>query len=477
MSMFFSQINRFGQQKAVFDGSKWLSYVTLDDLVQKQKASLVKTFGTKKQVIAMTANNTLQTLVNYLALLQLQQTILFVESEAILNEHSGDISSLGERFNIRFHLNEDALNALDVSNVKHKPSDIELDANIALLMGTSGSTGAAKYVMLSYDNLQHNAQDICAYLPIQASDKTITTLPFSYAYGLSIINTHLLKGAGILMTSYSVMQREFWELLTDHKVSSFGGVPYTYEMLLRLRFTQKNLPDLRYFTQAGGKLASQHLAILLDFAKQHNKQFFVMYGQTEATARMSYADIEKLTAKPTSIGCAIPNAEFLLFDENKQAIKKPKQEGELAFKGSNVMLGYAHSIEDLVNVQPLAMLETGDLAYFDEQGDYYISGRIKRIIKLFGERFNLDDIQQKASVFFGTQNIACVGDDKQLCIVIENNSSSELTSDEYEHKRKAFAKTLKVNQRSISLSIVDEFYRTQNGKLDYSRLQAHVMEG
>jgi acyl-CoA synthetase (AMP-forming)/AMP-acid ligase II len=477
MPMFFAQINRFGQQNAVFDGSKWLSYVTLDDLVQKQKVSFVKTFGTKKQVIAMTAGNTLQTLVNYLALLQLRQAILFVGSKATLTEHSGDTMSLCERFNIRFHLNEDALNVLDVSSIKNNPSEIELDANIALLMGTSGSTGAAKYVMLSYDNLQHNAQDICAYLPIQASDKTITTLPFSYAYGLSIINTHLLKGAGILMTSYSVMQREFWELLTDHKVSSFGGVPYTYEMLLRLRFTQKTLPDLRYFTQAGGKLAPQHLASLLDFARQYNKQFFVMYGQTEATARMSYADIEKLTTKPASIGCAIPNAEFLLFDENKQAINKPNQEGELAFKGSNVMLGYADSIDDLVNVKPLALLETGDLAYFDDQGDYYISGRIKRIIKLFGERFNLDDLQQKASTFFGTQNIACVGDDKQLCIVIENNSSSELTSDEYEHKRKAFAKILKLNQRSISVSIVDEFYRTQNGKLDYSRLQAQVMEG
>lgn len=473
--MFFTQINKFGKQNAVFDGSEWLSYQALDDLVQEKKTYLVKRLGHEKQVVALTASNTLLTLVNYLALLQLKQTIFFIESKALLTEQNNESVSLCERFKIRYLLNDEALDSLPKALVHPDERPVEIDTNIALLMGTSGSTGAAKYVMLSYENLQHNAQDICAYLPIQASDKTITTLPFSYAYGLSIINTHLLKGAAIVMTTFSVMQREFWEMLSAHQVSSFGGVPYTYEMLLRLRFTQKELPSLRYFTQAGGKLARSHLDSLVSYAEQHNKQFFVMYGQTEATARMSFANLEKLLSKPTSIGCAIPNTHFKLIDEKKDLISHTNQEGELVFYGENVMLGYAQTVKDMINVEPLPFLETGDLAICDDQGDYYISGRIKRIIKLFGERFNLDDVQQKAILFFTDQNLACVGDDKHLYILIESNAPSKELITQCDQQRKALAKYLKLNHRSLKVCFMQNLLRTKNGKLDYSSLLNEVM--
>ena len=476
MLMFFEELARFDKQVAVIDGCICLSYHQLHELVEKKKRMLDEALGSKKQVVALVASNSVASLVNYLALLQLRQTIFFADSTDLLLERTSDTLSLKERFGICVLLKEEKIECLsDPSNHKCDQNQV-IYPDIALLMGTSGSTGAAKYVMLSYENLHENTQDICAYLPIESNDKTITTLPFSYAYGLSIINTHLNQGAAIVFTQYSVMQREFWALLDEQQITSFGGVPYTYEMLLRLIFTQTNLPHLRYFTQAGGKLSQDKLKLLVEFAQSENKQFFVMYGQTEATARMSYADTQKLAEKPASIGGAIPNTRFELVDEHKEVISVPRREGELVFYGKNVMLGYARHYDDLCNIQALTKLETGDLAYFDEQGDFYICGRIKRIVKLFGERFNLDDLQEKAMAFFETKYPICVGDDKHLFLLFEGDEPSGDNRGYYEQGRKDFAKYLKLHHSSVKLHFVKSFFRTQNGKLDYARLQAEILE-
>ena len=170
---------------------------------------------------------------------------------------------------------------------------IEMYSELGLLLTTSGSTGSPKFVRQSYQNIRANAESIVAYLELDESERPITTLPMNYTYGLSVINSHLMVGATILLTDYGLMQKEFWKFLKEQEATSFGGVPYTYEMLERLRFFRMDLPSLRTMTQAGGKLSPELHKKFAEYAQEHGRHFVVMYGQTEATARMGYLPYEQ----------------------------------------------------------------------------------------------------------------------------------------------------------------------------------------
>jgi len=208
--------------------------------------------------------------------------------------------------------------------------------DLALLLTTSGSTGSPKLVRQSYNNILSNARSIASYLELDESERPITTLPMNYTYGLSIINSHLLVGATILLTDFSLVSREFWNFFNKEKATSFGGVPYTYEMLKRMRFLGKEYPHLKTMTQAGGKLSPTLHKEFAKYAIDNNKHFVVMYGQTEATARMSYLPYEKSLDKYGSIGIAIPGGKFWLKDVDGSKISKPNTVGELVYEGENV---------------------------------------------------------------------------------------------------------------------------------------------
>ena len=252
-----------------------------------------------------------------------------------------------------------------------------LDEHLALLLSTSGSTGSPKFVRLSYENIFKNAESIGKYLDISADDKPITTLPMNYSYGLSIINSHFINGATIILTDASILKKEFWDLCRLHRVTTFGGVPFTYEMLNRLKFEEFNLPSIKKLTQAGGKLSSILSNKFAKVCNQKGIQFFTMYGQTEATARMTYLPCEKNLDKVGSIGIAIPGGELFLEDDNGNEITTPNVIGELIYKGANVSLGYADSLFDLSKKdENKGILRTGDMAYFDWDGYFFISGFI-----------------------------------------------------------------------------------------------------
>lgn len=191
-------------------------------------------------------------------------------------------------------------------------ADIELHPDLALLMTTSGSTGSPKLVRLSYDNLRSNTASIVKYLELTENDRTITNLPMYYVYGLSIINTHLSVGASIVVTEYSFFQREFWQLFKEHEVTNFGGVPYIYEMLTKLRFERMKLPALRLLTQTGGKLSPELHVKYAEYAAKQNKKFVVMYGASEATARMGYLPADKSLDKVGYMGNAIPDGRLVV---------------------------------------------------------------------------------------------------------------------------------------------------------------------
>ncbi len=295
--------------------------------------------------------------------------------------------------------------------------------DLALLLTTSGSTGSPKFVRQSSTNIRVNAESIVQYLGLDETERPVTTLPMNYTYGLSIINSHLLAGAGILVTEKGLMQREFWSFFREQGATSFGGVPYTYEMLDRLRFFRMDLPSLRTMTQAGGKLQPELHEKFARYAQGNGKRFVVMYGQCEATARMGYLPPGRAVEKKGSMGIAIPGGRFRLKDTDGNEITEPYTEGELVYEGANVTLGYAERGEDLAEGDERhGVLETGDMAKFDGDGYYYITGRKKRFLKIYGNRVNLDEIDRMVRGHFGGLDFASAGTDDQMYLFVTDGS-------------------------------------------------------
>lgn len=352
--------------------------------------------------------------------------------------------------------------------VEHCKEPVALSDNLALLLTTSGSTGSPKLVRLSYNNIQSNAEAIADYLDITAEERPITSLPMSYSFGLSVINSHLLKGATILLTDGAVMQKEFWNFAKEQKATSLSGVPYTYEMLRRLRIFRMDLPTLKTFTQAGGKLSAALVKEYVEQATVAGKRFVVMYGQTEATARMSYLPFERALEKNSSIGIPIPGGRFALVDENGSIITEPDKDGELVYYGANVSLGYAESREDLAKGdENKGVLYTGDIARRDSDGFYTITGRKKRFVKVFGNRVNLDAVEQIVKTVISS--CACVGVDDKITVFI-----TEPDPNKYSEIKSLLSQKTGLNTRAFSVQHLDKIPKNASGKVQYSVLSEQI---
>lgn len=341
--------------------------------------------------------------------------------------------------------------------IKHK-----LNNELALLLTTSGSTGSPKLVRQSYKNIDSNTQSIAKYLEISDNDRAITTMPMNYTYGLSIINSHLLKGACLILNEYTLMEKRFWTLLKEEKATTFGGVPYIYEMLKKLRFSMMELPSLRYLTQAGGRLSTELAEEFSNICREKKIKFIIMYGQTEATARMSYLPWDYALSKLGSMGIAIPGGKFYLIDGDDNVINEDDRVGELIYKGENVTLGYAACYEDLnKGDENNGILHTGDMAKRDNEGFYYIVGRKKRFLKIFGNRINLDEIE--AMLNHKGYECVCTGvDDKLHIYTIGQKSKNEII--------KFISSKTGLNLKAFEVTYINEIPRTDSGKILYSAL-------
>ena len=339
--------------------------------------------------------------------------------------------------------------------------------DLALLLTTSGSTGSPKFVRQSYSNIRANTASIIEYLHLDSKERPITTLPMSYTYGLSIINTHLAVGATILLTAKTLMQKEFWKFFKEQEATSFGGVPYTYEILDKLRFTHMDLPSLHTMTQAGGKLMPELHEKFARYAREAGKNFVVMYGQCEATARMGYLPPERAAEKRGSMGVPIPGGKFRLIDANGMEVTEPKTTGELVYEGENVTLGYAERGEDLAKGDERhGVLQTGDMAQFDEDGFYYIVGRKKRFLKLYGNRVNLDETERLIKGEFGNIDCACGGvDDHMTLFVTEEPLAAPV--------REFVAKKTGINPAAFRAVVIDEIPKNDAGKTLYRELEKY----
>lgn len=352
----------------------------------------------------------------------------------------------------------------DYTLLKYNVPLHEIHPDVTLMLTTSGSTGSPKLVKLTAKNLLSNAESIAEYLEITSEERPITSLPMYYSYGLSVINSHLLKGATLLLIDKAVIQKEFWTFAKKQSATSIAGVPYTYEMLRRLRIFRMDLPALKTMTQAGGKLNTTLVKEFVEQAQASGRRFIVMYGQTEATARMSYTPCERALEKYASIGIAIPGGVFSIIDTDGNEITSIDTDGELVYKGPNVSMGYAECIADLAKGdENNGELHTGDVARFDADGYFYITGRLMRFVKVWGNRCNLDATEQIVKVGV-TTDCACVGVDDLITIfVTKEGLDQEIKS--------LLSSKMGLNVRAFAVKVIDEIPKNASGKTQYAELQ------
>ena len=344
--------------------------------------------------------------------------------------------------------------------------EYSLHDDLGLLITTSGSTGSPKLVRQSYVNILDNAESIVEYLELDDTERPITSLPMNYVYGLSIINSHFLVGATLLLTDKSFMQKEFWNFLKEENATSFGGVPYTYEMLDKLRFYRMQLPSLRTMTQAGGKITIELHEKFAAYASEQGKNFVVMYGAAEATSRMGYLPPQQAIAKKGSMGIPIPGGKFTLVDMDGNQITEPYKTGELVYHGKNVTLGYAECGNDLVKGDERhGVLETGDMAQFDADGYYYIVGRKKRFLKIYGNRVNLDEIDRLIKGKYNIE-VASGGVDDHLYLFVTDEKIAD------EIRNFVISKT-KLNPAAFKSVVIDSIPKNDAGKILYKELETY----
>jgi len=416
--------------------------------------------------------NTRGSLLGYTAFLNAQVVPLMLDANlerelliALIEKYKPDYLWVPHNMAFAFPEYKEVYSSWDYSLLKTPyEKAFPLFDELALLLTTSGSTGSSKFVRQSYINIQANTDSIIEYLQLNASARSITTMPMNYTYGLSIINSHLQAGASIVLTEKTLMQKEFWQQFKDFQITNFGGVPFVYEMLDRLRFARMDLPHLQTMTQAGGKLSPELHKKFAEHAQGNGKKFVVMYGQTEATARMSYLPAKVSLEKIGSIGIAIPGGKFNLIDEAGKMITEPETTGELVYQGSNVCLGYAESGTDLIKPnENKDVLHTGDLAKRDNDGFYYIVGRKKRFLKIYGNRVNLDEIEQLLKHAFPHLECACGGTDDKMNVFVSCNENNEEIKD-------LLVEKTGLNHAAFRILKIETIPRNEAGKVLYAEL-------
>ena len=337
-----------------------------------------------------------------------------------------------------------------------------VNKNLAMLLCTSGSTGSPKLVRHRITNLESSARYVAEFFEANESDRPLADLPMYYTMGLSVINSYLYSGATIVLSSLSLMSPEFWEFFNKQNITVFTGVPYSYEILRRLHFTNQEWPHLKILTQGGGKLKDKIYTEFAEYAQKTGKKFIATYGQTECTARMAYLPAEYAITKQGSIGKAIPCGELYIIDSQRNFIEGAG-EGEMCYCGPNVTMGYAERRKDLLKGDEwYGFRKTGDIARRDEDGFYFITGRKSRFLKLFGVRVGLDECEKIITSRFGIE-CACVGDDKEMRIYITDKAYAESVTS-------LLSDTTGILRSVFQVHVVDDFPRNDAGKILYSHL-------
>jgi acyl-CoA synthetase (AMP-forming)/AMP-acid ligase II len=332
--------------------------------------------------------------------------------------------------------------------------------DLALLLTTSGSTGNPKLVRLSRTAVVANADSIATALGVEGDEVAPTTLPLFYTYGLSVLTSHLRRGATVVLERSGLTSREFWRAVDEHGATSMAAVPYQYEILHRLRLDPGRYPRLRTLTQAGGRLRPELIADFHARMAAVGGRMFVMYGQTEATARMTVLPPDCLPARLGSVGLPVPGGTVAVDPETD----------EVVYRGPNVMMGYAETAADLARGDDLGgVLATGDRGRLDEDGFLFITGRLKRMAKVFGVRVDLDDIERMVA-HHGP--VAAVAGDDRLLVYVESNDAEAAAK-----LRAELAAGIGTHSSGVDVQPVAALPLTPAGKIDYRTLEGASWPG
>lgn len=335
--------------------------------------------------------------------------------------------------------------------------------DLSHLLPTSGSTGSPKLVRHKYDNIEAAALNISTFFNLNSSERPLLVLPLYYTMGLSVVFSHLYVGATVLVTNQSMTDRAFWTFIKEQEATSFTGVPYSYEILNLMRFFRMDLPKLKVLTQGGGKMPKVLNEKFVEYCKKSGKQWIATYGQSEGTARMTWLPPQYADSKIGSIGIAVPNGELFLVDEHNREICTPDTQGEMCYRGKNVTMGYATCKDDLMlGDERHGILKTGDLAYRDKDGFYFIVGRMGRFLKLFGMRIGLDECEQIIKQKYPIE-CACTGNDEKMIVYITDSSLVQDVKDELVAKTRLVA-------TAFDIKVIPSIPKNEAGKVLYSKL-------
>jgi acyl-CoA synthetase (AMP-forming)/AMP-acid ligase II len=398
---FFEQTSKL--EKLFLVGKEEISFSQLHNSSLNLANRLERELGQMKHVILLSANN-LFFLTTYLAIIK-SGNICIPLDPSIEKDNFKYINELTNPFLI--FLSKDNQKRLDLDSDKCIFPDTVIDhlsetgkltakefdsESTAEIIFTSGSTGKPKGVIISHKNLIANTESIIEYLHLCQNDRMCVVLPFYYCYGLSLLHTHLRAGGSVVLNNSFIFLGNVIRDLREYKCTGFAGVPSHFQILLRKSdsFRKTAFPDLKYVTQAGGKLAP----IFIDEFRESfpEVKFFVMYGQTEATARLSYLPPELYEKKKGSMGKGIPGVELKVINENGEKVK-PGETGEVIARGDNIMTGYFADEEGTSNTLRNGWLYTGDLGTIDNDGYIYLTARKKEIIKVRGKRISPKEVE------------------------------------------------------------------------------------
>lgn len=467
----FRSFNKFKNKLAIIDD---------DDTELSYKQVLIRTNEIKKKIkkrslILIISENSLASLLAYIFCILNNHVGIIISSKTSKNsilkifknyQPNYIFSSKKIKFIFKKFCSKE-YNFLDQSLLKNKINiEKKLHKNLSLLLSTSGSMGVMKFAKISKSNLKHNADSIIKYLSINNKDSTITNLPISYSYMLSVINTHLEIGASIIISKYSLIEKKFWKIFKNSKITSLNGVPYTYEMLTKIGLKNIKINSLKYLTHAGGKLEKDKLKEIIKFCKKNNIKFFSMYGQTEASPRISYLKPEFSSKKIGSIGKGIPDVKIYIVNNSGKKVQKPFEEGEIICEGKNIFMGYSKNYFDLRKPNEVNYkLKTGDLGFCDRDGFFYVTSRIDKIAKIFGNRVDLGILESLMSQ--KGYKVACMSDNKKIFIFIEKNYKKlDLIN--------TISKITNLNNSSFEMIKLKYFPRTSNNKISYNELKKNA---
>ena len=465
----FSNLKKFGSKIALIEKDKKISFNELETYKRG-----IHSFKPNSLVLLIN-DNSFESLKFYIVLMKLDKISL------MLIDNNTNINSVNETINVYKHeyiilpkskfkfIKKDAeIISVDGHYLLLKSNKfnnlIKINHNNKLMLTTSGTLGSSKFVKLSNENLKFNSNQIIKYLNIKKNDQVITTMPVSYSYMLSIINTHLDSGCTIHLNNKSIFQREFWEYFKKKKINSFSGVPYHFQILEKNNFKFLETSSLKYITCAGGKLEKRIINKIYKFCIAKKLKFFLMYGQTEASPRISYLPFKYLKQKTESIGRGIEGTKLWVEDHKKKQIKTCNKIGELVCKGNNIFNGYSDSRKDLSKkITNNKILRTGDLAYFDKDKFFYIFERKSRLAKIFGIRINLDELEKKLSN--KSEKVLCKAGINKIYLYTTKSYKKNLMT-------KAEKITLQ-NKSAFEVKILYKFPRTNSGKIKYSLLKTN----